>query len=194
MTTPRKGRSLPTRTPRRMVRRSVILTIALLSLVIGGSTPSWAGHSGEANSGVPDNADHYIDRVDLTTVGNTGVIYGEEQLDGSDLNVTFSGSGDVWIYDSDYDDPAWSGLTTCYDRTWTGKCDKYRVQIDLEDVNGSNTNARYIACHELGHTGGLGHRYASDDSNDNSCMRNGLWGVWDVILDNHDDAAINDVV
>jgi hypothetical protein len=177
-----------------MLRRSLILTIALLSLVISGGTPSWASHSGDANSGIPDNADHYIDRVDLNAVTNNGVIYGEEQLDGSDLNVTFSGSGDVWIYDSYYNDPVWAGLTTCYDETWTGRCDKYEVKIDLENVNGSNMNARYIACHELGHTGGLGHRSASNDSNGNSCMRSDLWGVWDVILDNHDDAAINDVV
>ncbi len=46
-------------------RVAVVALAAALSLTVLAE-PSFAGHGGEANSGTPDNADHFVDRNSVT--------------------------------------------------------------------------------------------------------------------------------
>jgi hypothetical protein len=166
-----------------------VLAVAV-GLVVS-AMPASAGHGGEANSGTPDNATHYIDRNNLTRLGNIAAVHGADQLDRSDMNATFNGYGDLEVYDGAYGDTGWAGRTDCIDSGWWGECDVFRVRFNTSAMGTSESAWRSLGCHEFGHTGGLGHRYASDDSNDNSCMRS---DIWPQNFDFHDINAINGVV
>ncbi|MDQ3423008.1 MAG: hypothetical protein M3510_06385 [Actinomycetota bacterium] len=82
-------------------RVAVVALAAALSLTVLAE-PSFAGHGGEANSGTPDNADHFVDRNSVTGKLDNAVQHGIAQLDVSDMNATLSGSGDVEVYDAYY--------------------------------------------------------------------------------------------
>lgn len=152
-----------------------------------------ADHGGTALSGRPDNAKHYVDRNDLTSAANAAAVHGVAQLDRSDMDATFTGSGDVEVYDGYYGDIGWYGATNCQTpSTRAGVCDVYRVRFNLTTMDGlSLSKWRSLGCHEFGHTAGLGHRYYYDDSNDNSCMR---IEIWPENYDTHDLNAINATV
>jgi hypothetical protein len=172
---------------------SHVLTASVV--IVGLATPAvWASHSGDANSGKPDNKDHYMDRNSLTTNGDTAAVYGRDQLNRSVMNATFTGSGDVEIYDGDYNQNDWMGRTECIDiGTWLdGRCDVFKVRFDTANMAGHSLDHwRSLGCHELGHTGGLGHRTSSTDTDNNSCMRS---DIWPKNFDQHDLDAINAVL
>lgn len=179
---------------RSRVATTLLLVGGIVSLNLIASAPSYAGHDGKANSGDPDNGSHYVDRHDLSYYGNLAAEHGVAQLDrAADFHATFDGTGDVDIYDGAYGDTGWSGITDCTDASWFGQCDIFRVRFNQDAMSGEgSTSWRHLGCHELGHTGGLGHRYASTDAQDNSCMRQGLWNA--TSLDSHDLEAITAVV
>lgn len=65
------------------------------------------------------------------------------------------------------------------------KCDQYEVRFDLADMNRFSENERkHTACHEVGHTVGLGH-----SSQTSSCLRDGR--VSTRTYNSHDIAHIN---
>lgn len=168
------------------------VVVAALCLAPG---PAFADHAKDANAGDPDNAHHYLDRNSLTYYGDLAAVHGRDQLDRSDMNATFSGSGDVEIEDGDYDQNSWSGQTSCQSGyNWlNGNCDVFLVRFDTAIMAGQGATAwRHLGCHELGHTAGLGHRTSSNDTDDNSCLRQGLWNA--TSLDRHDLDAINSSV
>lgn len=167
-----------------------VLVIAVTGLVTS-VVPAFADHGGEANSGYPDNATHYIDRNNLTRLGNIAAVRGAAQLDRSDMNATFDGYGDLEVYDGRYGDTGWAGLTDCTDDGWWGECDIFRVRFNISAMGTSESRWRSLGCHEFGHTAGLGHRKASNDGHDNSCMRS---DIWPQSFDAHDIWAINDVL
>ncbi len=138
-----------------------------------------ASHGGEANSGTPDNADHSVDRKDLTSGSDLATRHGIAELNRSNMNATLDGSGDVEVYDKYYGtDDEWANdvgaITNCADwNFFYTECDVYRVRYNLSSAlgNASDDLWRSSGCHEMGHTAGMGHRTSDTDSNNNSCMR-----------------------
>jgi hypothetical protein len=59
-----------------------------------------------------------------------------------------------------------------------------------ESTYGGSTNSwlRSLGCHEFGHTGSIGHRSNSNDTDNNSCMHS---GIWPETYDSYDINAIN---
>jgi len=165
-----------------------------LSMILPAS-PAFAGHGAQANSGTPDDRNHYIDRNSLTAKSDSATVQGVSQLNRTVMNATFSGSGDVEVYDDYYgtggDWQSVSGKVTCmgYTPLYT-HCDLYLMQYNLTYVAGySQSQADQVGCHELGHTAGLGHRTSATDTDNNSCMRSGL-STWRY-FDQHDIDAVN---
>lgn len=166
---------------------------ALALVVLAAPGTSYASHDDFIE---PDNADHYIDRVGLSTGSNDAVLHGINQLNRSDMNATLTGSGDVWVYDGwmgtsgDWNGTA--GLTTCEFKTWNlARCDKFDVTFNQSYSNAySAGQLDSLGCHELGHTGGLWHRYSTTDTDNNSCMRENISSIRPN-FDNHDLDVIN---
>lgn len=122
-----------------------------------------------------------------------------ESYDPTDINTVTStevNSGtDVVVYQQNYTD--WCGVrwhpsggaighTQCVSLVASnGRCQKHENRYDESFVAGASTATRkHLACHESGHTLGLGHRVSSA----NSCM----WtGAWVTGIDQHDRDAIN---
>ncbi|MBO9524015.1 MAG: hypothetical protein J7518_20965 [Nocardioidaceae bacterium] len=170
----------------------VALVVVLLTAV---APPAQAGHGSKASSGDPDNGIHRMDRHSLTSLGDSAAVRGRDQLNrADDMTATFEGSGDVDIYDADYGNTSWFGRTSCPDGVnWlTGNCDVFKVQFNTRTMTGRSAGDWLsLGCHELGHTAGLGHRAASNDVDDNSCMRS---EIWPRSFDGHDIDAINAAV
>jgi predicted Zn-dependent protease len=176
--------------------------IRCLAMLIGGgvfaillpTSTAFASH-GTAPSGWPDNASQYVDRHSITTNTETAVSQGIAQLNRSDLYVTLTGSGDIDVYDANYGDTGWDGITDCTDKIatswlWARKCDVFRIRYN-QFVTNAYTRAKMeaIGCHEFGHTAGLDHRSAANDGDAISCMRGS--GFASISLDNHDLDVIN---
>lgn len=177
------------------VRQLARIGAALVLATIFVPSSSFASHGGDANSGTPDNKDHYIDRNDVTTKVSNATVHGIGQLNRTVMNATLTGSGDVEVYDAYYGTGGdWSGT---YATTWCGgwtslytHCDLYAVQFNLTYVADFTQNeANKTGCHELGHTAGLGHRFSSTDTDNNSCMRQGR--STNRYFDAHDITAVN---
>jgi hypothetical protein len=170
---------------------ATVLAIPLSSVGV-----AYASHGGQANAGTPDNKNHYIDRNALTTKTNTATIHGIDQLNRTVMNATLTGSGDVEVYDGYYGTGGeWSNtFATTYCAGYTQfyqHCDVYSIQYNLTYMaNWAQSEASATGCHELGHTAGLGHRTATTDTDDNSCLRSGRYisGSFDA----HDVNAINE--
>ncbi|MEH1166650.1 hypothetical protein V6V47_14820 [Micromonospora sp. CPCC 205539] len=173
-----------------MKRTTMILGATLIS-VVAFAPPAVAGHGGKANGGKPDNKDQSVESNSLTTAGKAAVSYGRGQLDRSEIN-TSTGSSDIHVYDKSYS-ATWYGLTSCTDTNWwNGLCDHYDVKFNTRTMSGLSTSYwQSLGCHELGHTGSLGHRSAGADVDNNSCMRK---EIWPRSFDAHDVDAINDNV
>lgn len=176
------------------LRRLTSVTLLAMLALSMAVAPSMAGHGEQGAAGDPDNADHYMDRNTLGTNGNIAAEWGATELNQSQMNATFNGAGDVEIYDYSYGDTGWYGITDCTSgiNWFTGNCDVFRVRFNQTHMAGHSVNHwRSLGCHELGHTAGLGHRFNSDDTYDNSCMRS---DIWPRTFDTHDLDAINSSV
>ncbi len=172
-------------------KKAAFIAIAICAAIFIAVAPASADHSEKGGAGDPDNPPHYIDRNSLTENGSTAAQWGLWELDQTQIGPTFTGSGDVEVYDGAYGDTGWYGQTSCPGGiNWlTGNCDIFDVKFNTTAMAGHSLDHwRSLGCHEFGHTGGLGHRYASDDSDDNSCMRT---PIWPRFYDTHDINAIN---
>ncbi|MFC7486903.1 hypothetical protein ACOCJ7_11745 [Knoellia sp. CPCC 206453] len=110
------------------------------------------------------------------------------QLNRSDINTAF-GSGDIYVADNFYD-ATWWGYAQCSQRTNNLlRCDLWTVSFNERTLPADDYWWRKVGCHEFGHTGGLGHRTSADDTDTNSCMREGRVSVQQ--LDSHDLNQIN---
>lgn len=173
--------------------------IAALVCVTFSQAPAQGGHASGSNSGNPNDRYHYIDRNTVTTAVSNAVVHGISQLNRSEMSATLSGSGDVEVYDAYYGTGGdWNNR---YGVTWCSQwgpyynwCDIHVVQYNLTYFAGySSSRQNSGGCHELGHTAGLGHRTATTDTDDNSCMRETASSTWPS-YDQHDLDAINAVI
>jgi hypothetical protein len=173
-----------------VVLATVVLALALLSI----RGPAYADNDDMID---PDDVNHYVDRNSLTSDGNSAALRGIAELNTTKMNATVDGTGDVEVYDAAYGTSgSWNntrGRATCVNKTWTGlECDVWEVRFNQSYLNSQSlANWLHVGCHEFGHTAGISHRDASDDTNNNSCMRSGGTNYY---LDDHDVAVINDDV
>ena len=180
--------------------RGAALLAAIVSLCAAVVLVTPAANAGHGSTyAPPDDTTINIDRNDLTAGSNTAVARGIAQLDRTDLNATTSGSGDIEVYDGYYGTSGeWNdrvGYAPCVAYTaGYAKCTLYWVQFNLSYSAGYGTGAlNSLGCHEFGHTGGLGHRNADNDTDNNSCMRSAISSNRQS-FDAHDLDAINNAV
>ncbi|MEV4417647.1 hypothetical protein [Catellatospora sp. NPDC049609] len=170
------------------MRRTVLAAATAILLIAVAATPASAGHGDKANAGPPDNAQQDVETKSLTTNGAAAAAHGRAQLNKTDITMSTGGS-DLHVYDASYSG-SWYGQTSCTDRNWlNGKCDHMDIKFNTRLMNGlSLSKWQSLGCHEFGHSGGLGHRAHSNDSNDNSCMQVDIWPRY---YDTHDIDAVN---
>ncbi len=80
-------------------------------------------------------------------------------------------------------------LRLCGSRFRTS-CDIIRVRLN-QSYSKTASQWKSLGCHEFGHTGDIGHRNSSNDTDGNSCMRSDKWYL---NYDSHDISAINESV
>lgn len=168
-------------------RASFLIPTILVGLA--WPVPAYAGHGGKGTD--PDNQNQYIEAPDsLTTYGSDAMNHGKAQLERSDI-TTYWGTNDIRVYDYNYGDTAWAGKADCLDLNWLGQsCDVIRVRFNEHSMVGLGQGSwKSLGCHEFGHTGDIGHRPASGDTDKNSCMRDD--DIWPQNFDSHDLEAIN---
>lgn len=165
-------------------RRSVLVTGLATVLTFANPSASWAAH--EDGFTDPDSSSQCVTSPSLTALGVVARNQGMSQLDRSDITTSFCG-GDIEVRDYYYGDTGWVGLTTCPDKTLTGRCDTYVVKFN-ESLLSTTAEWKSVGCHEFGYTGGIGHRFASSDADNNSCMRSDINPIY---FDTHDLNASN---
>ncbi|MER5424772.1 matrixin family metalloprotease [Streptosporangium roseum] len=155
-----------------------------------------------------DNRNHYYNYSSLTSymkvAGNYAMIRLDSQTDmATHYDSSPDSKTDVEMFDQYYDDYwglDWNGSNTgkniyahakCVRVISPGlingwwKCDQYEIRFDLADMSGFSENERkHTACHEVGHSVGLGH-----SSESTSCLKPGRHTVRSY--SSHDVAHIN---
>jgi hypothetical protein len=163
---------------------SVLLTGVF---ILGVSAPAHASH--ENNLLDPDNTTQCVKSPSIVPKTVIARDQGFAQLDRTDIDTQYCTGDDIWVQDYTYGATGWYGQAFCDDKTLTGRCDIYIVQFN-ESTYGGSTNSwlRSLGCHEFGHTGSIGHRSNSNDTDNNSCMHS---GISPETYDSHDINAIN---
>lgn len=146
---------------------------ALPLLVWGTSSPASATGFGPCCGGYyyADNGGHsfYYDMANLTSSDRTVTDWARaNSLDGqtdmsTSVNSSYNTQVDVYVTD-DYDAGVNAiAITYCVYFVSSDKCDQFHVVYN--EVYHSQYHTRHVACHEIGHTTGLG-----DDSPYDGCM------------------------
>lgn len=139
----------------------------------------------------PDNTTQCVKSPSITGDSITARNRGFAQLDRTDIDTQYCTGDDIWVQDAYYGRTGWSGATNCSDLTNNlFRCDVYTVKFNETYIHSySTTYLNHLGCHEFGHTGSVGHRPASSDTDNNSCMRRGKYNL--TSLDAHDIRSIN---
>jgi hypothetical protein len=158
------------------------------TMMLALASPASASHADEFPD--PDNTTQCVKSPSITAGSVTARNQGFAQLDRTDIDTQYCTGDDIWVQDNTYGRTGWAGQTHCDDETLTGRCDIYIVKFNESYYVGTPTaGLRSLGCHEFGHTGSINHRYASTDSDNNSCMRDAVSG--NQTYDAHDINAIN---
>lgn len=139
-----------------------------------------------------DNSDHSLQKHSLTSNGSLAFDHGVSEL-AKYLNAysVTSGNADVEVYDAGYGDTGWYGITSCKNYVASSggtRCDDFTVKFNTSNMANDDGKWKSLGCHEFGHTVGLGHRSASSNTNNDSCMR---VSIWPLQFDGHDDNQIS---
>lgn len=168
--------------------RTVILAaLSGVTMVLALASPASADHDNYGTD--PDNRNQAIRKRGLTGPGDVAANHGKAQLERSVITTSW-GSNDVDVFDDRYGSVGWSGKTDCTDWNvlWTS-CNVIRIRFNESSMaGGSQGDWQSLGCHEFGHSGDIGHRSASSDRDNNSCMRE---DIWPLTYDTHDINAIN---
>lgn len=169
----------------RSISRLVAVVAAGVTLAVLLPTSAYADHDDSGTD--PDNRNQAVQGFNLTSNGTSAMNFGKSELERSVITTSWGG-GDIEVYDDLYGNNGWHGYTDCtnWNVLWTS-CDIIRVRFN-ETQWKSYDQWRSLGCHEFGHTGDLGHRSSSNDSDNNSCMRS---DIWPLTYDSHDLNAIN---
>ncbi|CAL9313487.1 hypothetical protein ABZ568_26660 [Streptomyces olindensis] len=163
-----------------------LMAVVAVSAALALSVP-FTAHAGHDDNGTdPDNRNQAVKGFSLTTNGTKAMNHGKSQLERSVITTSWGG-GDIEVYDSNYGDNGWHGKADCTDwnALWTS-CDIMRVRFNTYQYK-TASQWKSLGCHEFGHTGDLGHRSRSNDTDNNSCMRVEIWPQY---YDQHDLNAI----
>ncbi|MBA2949813.1 hypothetical protein [Streptomyces himalayensis] len=166
--------------------KRILWTVTAGAMIAALCTPAYAGHDNEGTD--PDNRNQAVKGFNLTAKGQGAMEWGKTQLERSVITTSWGG-GDIEVHDYTTSGVTWAGQTRCkeWNALWTS-CDVITIQFNTY-WKFSDWEWLVIGCHEMGHTGDLGHRSASNDTDDNSCMR-GSTGSAYYKFDAHDLNAI----
>ncbi|MFE2282171.1 hypothetical protein ACFXAE_34040 [Streptomyces sp. NPDC059454] len=145
------------------------LRIALIAMLFASLTsPAHADH--DDSSFDPDNRNQAVKGYSLTVKGQGAMEWGKQQLERSVITTSWGG-GDLEVHDYKTTGVTWAAQTRCKDwnALWTS-CDVFTIQFNTAQYH-SDREWLTMGCHEFGHTADLGHRKASNDTDNNSCMR-----------------------
>ncbi|MEV0404256.1 hypothetical protein [Actinoallomurus sp. NPDC050550] len=154
-------------------------------IAVFGAPASYADHQFKG-SGLPDNKTQDFQGHSLTAKGTAAMKHGKQQLERSKITTKW-GSGDIHFFDGKYGNTGWFGQTRCEVRNGP-KCGSFSVHFNQSAMGSRSTSAwESLGCHEVGHTGDLGHRKSNK-----SCMIDG--NSFPRNYDSHDIWAINKTV
>jgi hypothetical protein len=152
------------------MKRSCAVRIAVSAVLLG--TPALVATTAHASNDlgvrVPDGTPTYMFRNALTTRFSNAVEWvRQNQMNPTDLTTLYASSVSstyLNIVDNDYGNTGWSGLYDCATGPNSGVCQRGDVIFNLWSgaaPGGSydDTEARSLACEEIGHAMGLAHRY-----------------------------------
>ncbi|MFP1626891.1 hypothetical protein ACLB9X_17330 [Streptomyces sp. 5K101] len=165
--------------------RKLVAAVAMsVALALGVPFSAHASHDDDGFD--PDNRSQAVKGFYLTSNGTTAMNHGKAQLEKSVITTSW-GDGDIRVYDANYGDNGWHGATDCVDwNAFMTSCDVMRIRLNQYYYK-SYSQWKSLGCHEFGHTGDLGHRVGSNDTDNNSCMRSDIWPQY---FDQHDLNAI----
>jgi hypothetical protein len=193
----KRTRGRPAGRPKGKLHRTLIagssaMVLGGVGLAVGTAVPAEADHGATANSGIL-----YTDNWRVCPLGYDPATVPSQAADWAiglwnsnpDITVTRNCSGShVIISNASFPD-------TFFGNTWceggldaARNCQLKRLEMNTRTLDAApNPGAQWkkTACHEMGHVGGLGHRFT-----DSSCMTQGASPPIVIVPDQHDHDAI----
>ncbi len=160
----------------RIALRAAAISSAISLLV---TSTAIAHHDDGPRLRTRDNNTQEYEHVNLTSAGEIACDWGATQLGRSEI-IMSQGDNDIHCHDMNSADSARAWVECTSTVWWNRRCDHYRIEFNLRgmdttpDSNSERNFWRAVGCHELGHTGSIGHV----DSNQ-TCMRS--WVVLGLV-------------
>jgi hypothetical protein len=176
--------------------RGVALAVALAVIVVlgyGRAVANQFGPGGDEELYFPDNGTH---TYCVDTGGNQSyrdaLTWARDHLDNhTDMSTTFSETcqtqTDVWFYAEYLGGCCLWGTWDCFTWNGAGECETGDMKLNRSALDGKGQdNKDKVACHEQGHSVGLGH----DNGSTTTCMAQGIDGP-PKVYNGHDKDHIN---
>lgn len=176
-----------------MIRQSAVAlaVVSIAGMVIATeASANTYGPSENNNLPFPDDRNHTFTYVGLEPAYDQAANWARVEALGNGTNMTEEYVGgtasyiDVFVYDEYYGGTQ-RGFYQCVSRHPSGNCDTSDVVMNNSVLNSqSQNNKTKTACHEIGHSVGLGHTSLTD-----SCMIEG--SSENIRFSDHDKNHIN---